>query len=420
MLGPEWWRQLGPGLLFAAAAVGVSHLVLSTRAGAQYGLGMVAFILFGLATKYPYFRFGQQYSAITGMSLVEGFRRLGKWALALYALITVTTMFAALAAVALVTSGLAQLSFGLTMRPQVIAVCLIVVCSAIVLIGRYHWLDIIIKLLMAVLAISTAIATIIAVPSIEWSEPRRILTIGFSPAAILFTVTLVGWMPAPLDTAIWQSLWTLEKSRDLRNKADWRTVSRDFHIGYVSTAVIAICFLILGNAVMFGSSADLAADAAGFAAQLVDMYVQVLGPWTRPVISITALAVMLSTVLVVLDGYPRSLVVLVLRCIGPEQTLDRGDDRSNFLLTVCAVLILDAGAIGVLAFLVDSFALLIGVATAISFMTTPVLAWLIHRVMTSEDMPSGHGIGRGLVRYSQACILFLAMFALVYLYLLIA
>jgi Mn2+/Fe2+ NRAMP family transporter len=381
---------------------------------------MGAFILFGLATKYPYFRFGQQYSAITGVSLVEGFRRLGRSALVLYAFVTVATMFTALAAVALVTGGLAQLSLGLTMRPQVIAVGLIVVCSAIVLIGRYHWLDIIIKLLMAVLAISTAIATIIAVPTIEWSEPRRILAIEFSPAVIFFTVTLVGWMPAPLDTAIWQSLWTLEKSRDLGSRADWREVSRDFHVGYIGTAVIAVCFLILGNAVMFGSSADLAADAAAFAAQLVDMYVQLLGPWTRPVISITALAVMLSTVLVVLDGYPRSLVVLVLRCIGPEQTPDRKDDRSNFLLTVCAVLILAAGAIGVLAFLMDSFALLIGIATAISFITTPVLAWLIHRVMTSGDMPSGQRIGRGLERYSQACILVLVTFALGYLYLLIA
>ena len=34
-------KSLGPGLLFAAAAVGVSHLVQSTRAGADFGFGLL-------------------------------------------------------------------------------------------------------------------------------------------------------------------------------------------------------------------------------------------------------------------------------------------------------------------------------------------------------------------------------------------
>lgn len=420
MFRPNWWKELGPGLLFAAAAIGVSHLVQSTRAGALYGLGMIVFILLGLATKYPYFRFGQQYPAVTGVSLLEGFRRLGRWALVLYAIITVATMFTALAAVALVTGGLAQLSFGLAMRPQVIAVGLIAVCSVVILVGRYHWLDVIIKLLMVTLAISTIIATVFALPHIEWSAPRQLLTVEITPAVLFFTATLIGWMPAPLDTAIWQSLWTLEKSRDLRKKPDWRVISRDFHIGYMSTAVIAICFLILGNAVMFGRSVDLAANATVFAGQLIDMYVLMLGPWTRSIISITALAVMLSTVLVLLDGYPRSLVELLYRFSGPERTVDCKDDRSKFSLTLSAVLILDAGAICVLAFLMDSFTLLIGIATTISFVTAPLLAWLVHRAMTSVDSPAGQRIGRGMQRYSQACIWVLAVFAVGYLYLLIA
>ena len=35
------WKTLGPGLLMAGAAVGVSHLVQSTRAGAVYGFGLL-------------------------------------------------------------------------------------------------------------------------------------------------------------------------------------------------------------------------------------------------------------------------------------------------------------------------------------------------------------------------------------------
>ncbi len=32
---------LGPGLLYAGAAIGVSHLVQSTRAGAEYEFGLI-------------------------------------------------------------------------------------------------------------------------------------------------------------------------------------------------------------------------------------------------------------------------------------------------------------------------------------------------------------------------------------------
>ena len=41
--------KLGQGLLFAGAAIGVSHLVQSTRAGADFGFGLIwALILLSL------------------------------------------------------------------------------------------------------------------------------------------------------------------------------------------------------------------------------------------------------------------------------------------------------------------------------------------------------------------------------------
>ena len=39
------FKKLGPGLLFAGAAIGVSHLVQSTRAGADFGLGLLWVLL---------------------------------------------------------------------------------------------------------------------------------------------------------------------------------------------------------------------------------------------------------------------------------------------------------------------------------------------------------------------------------------
>lgn len=77
----RFWTAFGPGLLWAATAIGVSHLVQSTRAGALAGFGLAGVILLALILKYPFFEFGPRYAAATGTSLVEGYSRLGRWAL---------------------------------------------------------------------------------------------------------------------------------------------------------------------------------------------------------------------------------------------------------------------------------------------------------------------------------------------------
>ena len=77
---------LGPGMLFAASAVGVSHLVQSTRAGANYGLTLTILLLGACLIKYPAFRFGSDYAAITGKSLLDGYQRQGRFKLLIFAL----------------------------------------------------------------------------------------------------------------------------------------------------------------------------------------------------------------------------------------------------------------------------------------------------------------------------------------------
>ena len=37
MINKQFLKSLGPGLMWAGAAVGVSHLIQSTRAGANFG-----------------------------------------------------------------------------------------------------------------------------------------------------------------------------------------------------------------------------------------------------------------------------------------------------------------------------------------------------------------------------------------------
>ena len=86
-------KKLGPGLLFAGAAIGVSHLVQSTRAGADFGFGLVWALILVNLFKYPFFQFGPRYAMATGETLLDGYKKLGKGILVTYFVLTFATMF---------------------------------------------------------------------------------------------------------------------------------------------------------------------------------------------------------------------------------------------------------------------------------------------------------------------------------------
>ena len=102
------FKTLGPGLLFAATAIGVSHLVQSTRAGAEYEYQLVWAIVLANLFKYPFFEFGTRYAAVKGKSIIDGYLDIGKWFLWVFLFINISTMFTVAAAVSFVAGGIFQ------------------------------------------------------------------------------------------------------------------------------------------------------------------------------------------------------------------------------------------------------------------------------------------------------------------------
>ena len=72
------FRALGPGLLMATAAIGGSHLVASTQAGALFGWQLFGLIILINVLKYPFFRFAVDYTMNQRESLVHGYFRQGR------------------------------------------------------------------------------------------------------------------------------------------------------------------------------------------------------------------------------------------------------------------------------------------------------------------------------------------------------
>jgi len=402
---------LGPGLLFAAAAVGVSHLVQSTRAGARYGLALVGVVLLANVVKYPAFRFGPQYAAATGTSLLEGYRKQGRGALVLYALLTLGTMFTVQAAVTIVTAGLAIATMGLTVGPLVVSAGIIGLCALLLAVGRFALLDRLTKILVALLTVTTLLATALAIPRLDWGTLTELP--AAEPETVFFVAALFGWMPSAIDISVWQSLWTLARRDDTNHAPSVDESMFDFHLGYVGTAVLALCFLVMGAGVMHGSGVTPVDSAGGFAAQVIRLYTATLGGWVAPVVGTAAFAVMFSTTLTVLDGFPRALACLGSRWEGPEEQGERpGTGRPYWV----AMVVLTAGALAVIALLLKSLKTMVDVATTLSFLTAPVLSTLNHRAITAEDVPEEGRPPPWLRGMSALMIAFQAGFALYYLF----
>ena len=234
-------QSLGPGLLFAGAAIGVSHLVQSTRAGADFGFGLLWALLLVNLFKYPFFQYGPRYASATGESLIDGYKKLGKGVLWAYYLLTFATMFTIQAAVTIVTAGLAAHLFGFTTNAVTWSTIITIICFLILLIGKYKLLDNLIKIIIITLTLSTLVAVSVAVSNSGASiDFTQVLPKG--SVEIAFLIAFLGWMPAPLDISAWHSLWALEKQKTTVEDFNTKKALFDFNIGYIGTVFLRYLF----------------------------------------------------------------------------------------------------------------------------------------------------------------------------------
>ena len=395
--------KLGPGLLFAGAAIGVSHLVQSTRAGADFGWGLLWALVLTNLFKYPFFQAGPRFAIATGKSLLEGYFNLGKGYLWVYFILNFVTMFTIQTAVTIVTAGLASQLFGIT--ENIVAWSLIVTfaCTLILFIGRYKLLDRFIKIIMAIMAICSLAAFFFALfysdTSLSWTQtfPKG--------RELLFLIAFMGWMPAPLDISIWHSIWTIEKNKTNKKKINIKESLFDFNVGYIGTFVLAFCFLGLGALVMFSSGTEFSNNGTAFAGQLIGLYTSNFGQGLYWIIAIAAFTTMLSTSITTLDASPRSMAQTYALLFHKKQS-----NEYVFWLLILAV-----GTGLIFIFLLSEMYLLVQIATILSFVTSPLYAFLNYKLCFGPQMPKSFQPSLQIRIIAQLGLIFLVGFTLYYL-----
>ena len=372
-------RALGPGLLMAGAAIGTSHIVQATRAGADFGFQLIILVLLINLLKYPFFEYGHRYAIATGENLLDGYKRMGRGFLYAFLALAIISAIASTAAVTFVTVAILQYFVGAVLPSIVWAILIIAFCIAILFGGHYRRLDIAVKPIMAVLVIATTLALAAAVingPVVPggFTSPSP-WTLG----SLAFLIALMGWMPAPIEVSVFQSLWVQAKGKATGKKVTLKEGRVDFNFGFGLSTVLALVFLSLGALGLHGTGLVFADSSGGFITQLVDVYVQLLGEWAGPVIAIAAFATMLSTTLTVIDGYSRALTVGV--------DLATSSVKTSGKLYIFWMGLICAGALLVIMSFIGSLTNLIDLVTLMAFFSAPVYGYLNFRLITSSHTP---------------------------------
>lgn len=403
-------ERFGPGLMFAASAVGVSHLVQSTRGGAGFGPGILLLIVLICLLKYPLFLFGAWYTASTGNTIIDGYRQLGRWILVVILALYLFELPFAIAGIAMVSAGVLNSSLQSGLDEDPTALLLVGLCLLLSAYGHYRQLERLSRLFVVLFLVSVVVATGFAVLDNAYAYSPALRPLPLDAGSLLFFIALAGWMPVGVGGAIGISLWVHAKNRRIGRQLTLPEVRQDFNLGYAIVVVAACCFALLGAYTLHPGQELLAGNSVRFTRGLLAMLTGTFPPWLHLLISIGANVVLLSSLLIVVDLLPRLATTLMLTLFPDRDSPDsRKQLHRGFVLyeLVCVAL--------VLYLLQGSFTGFIDLVTSLGFLATPVIAWINHKVMFAGRLPFAQQPSSLLRRWNLAAMWLSALVSLSYL-----
>ena len=396
------WRIFGPGILMATAAIGGSHLISSTQAGAIYGWQLAIMIVLANVFKYPFFRFATDYVYDTGESLIAGYAKRSKVYLWVYFILSILSAVISTGAVSLIAAVILgfMLPASLELSTMVLSMIIVAVSWFFLIAGHYKLLDGVTKWIMIALTAATVAAVVIAAGKPTVMAADFIAVSPWNLATLGFIVALMGWMPAPLEFAAITSMWTSAKV-----KADHTTHKQgllDFNVGYAVSAILALFFLSLGVFVQYGSGQEIELVGGAYINQLINMYTATIGEWSRLLVAFVAFMCMFGTTITCADGYGRANA----EC----WRLLKGESEINKKQIVFWTTYAIGGGFVIITFFTGQLGAMLKFAMISAFVSAPIFGWLNYSLVKKHKKLSA-----GMNALSIAGLVFLAGFALLFL-----
>ena len=286
-------RQIGPGLLAAAAGVGAGDLVATMIAGAEYGTALLWAAVLGTILKLALAEGVGRWHLASGSTLLDGWRRLGYWATVFFGVYIVIWGFVyGATAMSAVGLPLNALFGGLSVRYW--AMIAGVVGLVLVWAQRYQMFEKLMTVLVLVKFVTVVSVAVLVSPDLV------ALAGGLVPrlpeGSVINVLGLIGGVGGTITMAAY-GYWMMAKGW---KGTGWLSMMRlDNAVGYVMTGIFVVAMLVVGSEILLGQ--DITSGDSGLltlGTELGERY----GEWARLLFLIGFLAVTSSSLLGVWNG----------------------------------------------------------------------------------------------------------------------
>ena len=333
---PGLLKILGPGLIWAMAAIGQTHIILATYSGAKFGFSLLWVVVLAHILTYPVFEYGPRYAVASGESLIDAYTKLpglGKPLLYFFGFLLLTVPFLVTASVLSVTASVLHAAW------QDVSFawwCLIITfgTGGIAIAGRYKGLEVLCLVMSAILLVATVAAFCQRPPNVA-----DMIGGAVNPAIPVGSmVTLVALMRMPTDpaTSIMHSVWAVNKRDDWIAGEGLQTGLKrsllDLRIGFGFSLVIAVIFVSLGATVLHPRGVDL--EGVDLAMKLSGIYTETVGAWTFPLFIGVAFIALWGSYYTSVDGVPRMVERLWVSAKGKNKAAGAPGLRTGYMIAM--------------------------------------------------------------------------------------
>jgi len=303
-------------------------------------------------------------------------------------------------AVVLLTAVILSYMLPFELSTVVLSALMVVASWALLIFGHFRMLDNVTKWIIILLTVTTILAVIIAGAKAPPPAHDFVAVSPFNMAGLSFIIALMGWMPTPLEFSVISSVWTAKKIRDDHPTHEQGLL--DFNVGYLSSAILALFFLALGVFVQYGTGQEIAMQGSAYIGQLINMYTNTIGEWSRGLVTFIAFLCMFGTIITCVDGYGRANAECFALISGHKST----GKITSFWTTVTAIT-----GFGLITFFMGQMATLLKFAMISAFVTAPIFAYLNYSLIKSH----GKKCSPMMNIYAICGIVFLAGFTVLFL-----
>lgn len=314
-------------MIFAACSIGTGELILTTRAASLYEwqfFWCVPLIIFckAIATSIML-----RYGTLTGLNFLRKIWEVKylKWIIP-YFMVSTVLYLAGIGAHMGVTAGTLDLLLPGVLTPQIWIGIVIILIAVISFGGAYSSLEKIMTALTLIISFGIIGGAVMVLPSISDLASGLIPGIPMDVAgdeALTTLIGMFGWLGAgwgPTLSYIW---WAEEKGADMHSSREkvkladvsekglerlkgWlRIVHLDLSFSYAITFIVSLSLYITGATVLYPN--DLHPEGLLLVKTLSSLFTDTIGAWAYFFFLISAFAVLLSSVIGVVDGLSRAL-----------------------------------------------------------------------------------------------------------------